>query len=122
MIKPPQVLTGLFDIARRQHEWSWQPFREGIEIATIYTEGGAGPAAALLRFQPGARVGLHEHLGFEHILVLSGSQSDESGIVRAGSLMIHAPGTRHSIYSEEGCVVLAIYEKGVRFLTDQTNT
>ena len=25
--------------------------------------------------------------------------------------MVHAPGTRHSIFSEEGCLALAIYEK-----------
>jgi hypothetical protein len=32
--------------------------------------------------------------------------------------MIHSPGTRHSIVSYEGCIVLAIYEKRVRFITD----
>jgi hypothetical protein len=31
-------------------------------------------------------------------------------------LLIHAPGTRHSIASAEGCVVLAIYEKPVVFV------
>ena len=29
--------------------------------------------------------------------------------------MINAPGTRHSIVSEAGCIVLAIYEKPVKF-------
>lgn len=29
--------------------------------------------------------------------------------------MINPPGTRHSIVSEAGCVVLAIYEKPVKF-------
>jgi hypothetical protein len=31
-------------------------------------------------------------------------------------LMVHAPGTRHSIVSQEGCLVLAIYEKRAQFL------
>jgi len=75
----------------------------------------ADPAAALIRFQPGAKVPLHEHLGFEHILVLAGSQSDENGPLEKGMLMIHPPGTRHRIVSAEGCLVLAIYEKAVAF-------
>jgi hypothetical protein len=29
--------------------------------------------------------------------------------------MINAPGTRHSVVGEAGCIVLAIYEKPVKF-------
>jgi hypothetical protein len=32
--------------------------------------------------------------------------------------MVNARGTRHSIVSEAGCLVLAIYTRGVRFLDD----
>ena len=116
------VVQDLFDIAARQDQISWRPFRPGVEIHSIYRKDGDGPAAALLRFAPGARVELHEHQGFEHILVLAGSQIDQNGYLGAGSLMIHAPGTRHSIVSPEGCIVLAIYEKRVRFITHETGT
>ncbi len=58
---------------------------------------------------------MHVHLGYEHILVLSGSQRDQNSTATAGTLMINAPGTRHSIVSESGCIVLAIYEKPVKF-------
>jgi anti-sigma factor ChrR (cupin superfamily) len=47
---------------------------------------------------------------------LSGSQSDGNGCLNAGSLMVHRPGTRHSIVSKEGCLVLAIYEKPAQFI------
>jgi len=110
------VLHDLFHMAEHQDQIPWTPFREGIEVHWIYKEAGEGPSAALLRFQPGAKVAWHEHGGFEHILVLSGSQADEHGGVSAGSLMVHRPGSGHSITSEEGCIVLAIYEKPVRFL------
>jgi anti-sigma factor ChrR (cupin superfamily) len=63
---------------------------------------------------------MHEHRGFEHIYILSGSQSDENGRLNAGTLMVHLPGTRHSIQSEEGCLVLAIYEKPAKFVTDKS--
>ena len=92
------------------------PFRDGIDIYRLYGDGTSGPATALLRFHPGARVPLHEHTGYEHILVLAGSQVDENGSAAAGTLIINPPQTRHSVLSETGCIVLAIYEKPVAFL------
>lgn len=112
----PFILTDIFNIAARQHELAWEPFRDGVEVFWIYKNGTEGSAAALLKFQPGGKVSLHEHVGFEHILVLSGSQNDQNGHLKAGSLMIHQPGTSHQITSDEGCIVLAIYEKRVSFL------
>jgi quercetin dioxygenase-like cupin family protein len=94
----------------------WEPFFPGVERRWIYQVDIDGPAAALIRFQPGSRVPLHEHLGFEHILVLSGSQTDEAGLTVAGTLIVNPPGSRHSIVSQAGCVVLAIYDRPVRFL------
>ena len=64
------------------------PFRAGIEIHRIYGDGIAGPAAAVLRYRPGAGVPCHEHEGFEHVVVLEGSQEDERGSYPAGTLAI----------------------------------
>jgi hypothetical protein len=92
----------------------WEKMREGIDIARLYaTEGG--PSAALLRYAPGARLQRHEHTGFEHIFVLAGSQVDDNGEHHAGALLIHGPGTSHTITSKHGCLVLAIWERPVRF-------
>jgi anti-sigma factor ChrR (cupin superfamily) len=110
------TLKDLFRISEWQHTLPWVPFRDGIDIHRLYGDGNGGPATALLRFHPGARVPLHEHTGYEHILVLSGSQDDEQGTADPGSLIINPPGTRHSIVSAAGCIVLAIYEKPVAFL------
>jgi anti-sigma factor ChrR (cupin superfamily) len=93
----------------------WQIFYPGVHVHWLYRDGDHGSAAAFIRFQPGGRVPLHEHRGFEHIIVLQGSQTDENGRLEAGGLMVHAPGTRHSIVSTEGCLVLAIYEKRPNF-------
>ena len=106
----PIILKDLFNIARRQEELPWQPFADGVEVYWIYREPD-GPAAALLKYRPGSAIPSHDHHGFEHILVLSGSQSDENGLLETGSLMVHIAGTSHSVASEEGCIVLAIYEK-----------
>jgi len=103
----------------RPKEWQaripWQPFQPGVEIHRLYGDGVRGPSAALIRFSPGGRIPLHSHTGYEHILVLAGSQIDEHGPVFTGGLRVHPPGSAHSVVSESGCVLLAIYEKPVSF-------
>lgn len=103
-------------IARDPDSLSWEPFRDGVTIHRLYGDGIEGPWAALLRYEPGGHIPLHEHLGYEHIYVLSGSQRDAEGELRAGSLAVHPPGSRHEVTSDTGCLALAIYEKPVRML------
>ncbi len=109
-------LGDLFNIAKNQDQITWKPFRDGVDIHFLYGDGIKGPSAALIRYQKGATVSLHEHVGYEHILVLSGSQQDHHGKAIAGTLSINPPGTRHELSSSAGCIVLAIYEKPVKFL------
>lgn len=112
---PRLELKDLFRIAENEDAIPWQFFREGVEIYRLYGDGVSGPTAALIRYRAAGSIPMHEHTGYEHILVLSGSQRDQHGTAAAGTLTIHAPGTRHSVVSEAGCIVLAIYEKPVRF-------
>src|ERR1700753_531910 len=84
---------------------SWQPFRAGIEIHPLYGEVGAGRAAALLRYAPGANLPAHRHAGFEQILVLAGYQEDDLGRYNKGTLVINPPGSRHAVSCPEGCIV-----------------
>jgi anti-sigma factor ChrR (cupin superfamily) len=94
-------------------ELVWEPFRPGVEIHRLYPAEPDGAAAALLRYQPGASVPYHRHTGFEHILVLSGSQADNHGTYTTGTLVVNPPGTRHTVHSPDGCIVLAIWAKPV---------
>jgi anti-sigma factor ChrR (cupin superfamily) len=109
----PSVLT---DPALRQN-LKWEAFREGIEVSWVYrSHDPSGPATAFLRYAPGAYAPTHEHMGYEHILVLEGEQSDQNGTYKAGSLTVNPPGTQHMVTSKTGCVVLAIWQSPVRFL------
>ena len=110
----PLVLTNAFTLAKSSEGLSWQPFRPGVEICRLYGDGQDGPSAALLRYEPGATVPHHEHTGFEHIVVLSGAQSDQHGTYHAGAVVINPPGTHHAVASEEGCIVLIVWEKPVK--------
>jgi anti-sigma factor ChrR (cupin superfamily) len=116
--RPRIALQDLFNIAEWQEEIAWQPFRQGVDIHRLYGDAIHGPSAALIRFREAGEVPAHEHLGYEHILVLTGTQRDNNGTTTAGGLIISPPGTQHSIVSEVGCIVLAIYEKPVKFLAD----
>ena len=108
----------LFDLHARCGDFSdrtWEFFRDGVEASWIYANGDEGPASALLRYEPGAALPWHWHPAYEHILVLEGSQSDENGVYREGAALISPPGTSHTVRSEEGCIVLAAWQKPVRF-------
>jgi anti-sigma factor ChrR (cupin superfamily) len=109
-------LQDLFRIADWQHDLEWQPLFEGVDVYRLYDTDFEGPRAALLRYRAGAYVPPHEHLGYEHILILSGEQTDEAGTSTTGELTISPPGTRHRVSSRTGCIVLAIYAKPVKFL------
>jgi anti-sigma factor ChrR (cupin superfamily) len=102
-------------LSRGGGDLPWQQFRDGVEVAWLYQNGAHGPAAAYLRYAPGASVPLHWHAGYEHVVVLEGSQSDHNGRHGAGSLVINRPGSSHELVSEEGCVVLIIWERPVVF-------
>ncbi|SKA99624.1 ChrR Cupin-like domain-containing protein [Prosthecobacter debontii] len=113
---PHFELRDIFNILQKEDEIPWSYFRDGVDIYRFYGDGITGPTAALIRFRKEARVPMHLHEGWEHILVLAGSQRDQNGTIHAGTLRIHPPGTYHSVVSEAGCIVLAIYEKPVRFM------
>lgn len=105
----------LLQRAAQPERLDWRPLRPGIEFHALYGQPGQGPAAALLRYAPGARVPSHRHGGFEHILVLQGSQRDAAGVYPAGTLLVSPPGSRHAVTSDEGCLVLAIWAGPLEF-------
>lgn len=122
MARLAMVCTDLIQGSWQQLEFS--AFREGVEIHRLHNPAvNAKPVAdtdqpsiALLKYQPGASVPLHEHRGVETILVLAGSQSDEQGRYSTGTLVINPVGSRHSVWSEDGCVVLIQWDKPVVFV------
>ncbi len=115
VLSKPIVLTDLFGPNCNLDNLDWRPFREGIEMVRLYGSPHRGPSAALLRYAPGACLPHHSHTGYEHILILSQSQSDEFGKHSAGTLIINPPGSGHTVKVDKGCIVLAIWEHPVVF-------
>lgn len=110
------VIQGLFEPDKLLERFEWQPLAEGVFAASIYASGDHSARASLLHYLPGAQVGSHLHAGFEHILILQGSQQDGDATYEAGTLVIHKPGTSHTLYSPKGCIALGVWEKPVEFV------
>jgi anti-sigma factor ChrR (cupin superfamily) len=111
------VLRDLFGANQDLSRLAWQPFRPGIEIVRLYGDGTGGPAAALLRYEPGAQLPAHAHTDYEHIIILEGSQRDEhdKAAYGVGTCVINPPGSGHHVASDHGCVVLAVWNAPVAF-------
>ena len=45
------------------------------------------------------------------MIVISGSQSDAQGLLKAGDVALNAPGAEHDVFSEEGCLALLVWER-----------
>lgn len=101
-----------FALTQGWHNLDFQPFREGVEI---YNLMAGEPAVALLRYAPGASVPHHRHIGLETIYVLDGCQSDERGDYDRGSIVLNPPGSSHSVWSRDGCVVLIQWDQPIEF-------
>ena len=102
-------------LERRVAEGPWESLRPGVDIQYLHNVPGE-PVAALLRYQPGARVPAHRHTGTEFVQILTGSQRDAAGVYRAGSFTVNRPGTSHELVSDDGCTVLIVWQSPVVFL------
>lgn len=65
----------------------------------------SGQVTSLVEYLPKAQFPQHEHPNGEEIYVLEGVFSDESGDYPAGSYLRSPAGSRHSPFSEEGCLI-----------------
>jgi len=97
---------------------TFEAFRPGITIHWIRRFADDQPGVALLKYEAGASVPRHRHPGLETILVLEGSQSDEGGRYETGTYLVNAPGSEHSVWSDDGCVVLIQWDRPVEILED----
>lgn len=112
----PLVVPNLFDREKLLSQLLWKPLHKDVFISLIYAAGKGLSQAAVLHYLPGSSIPRHRHPGFEHILILHGSQEDGTRTYGPGTLVIQDSGSEHRIASPEGCIALGIWEKPVEFL------
>lgn len=67
--------------------------------------GEVARATSLVSYAPGAHFDRHLHGGGEEILVLEGVFSDERGDYPAGTYLRNPPGSAHTPFSLDGCLL-----------------
>ena len=94
----------------------WQPTKfAGVDIKVLY-EDPSGKVTSLTRLAPGARLPTHRHVGLEQSYVLQGTLVDDDGTCTAGNFVWRRPGSVHSAWSPDGCIVLGVFDSPNEFL------
>jgi anti-sigma factor ChrR (cupin superfamily) len=100
-------------------ELPWKPTPSpGIEMKILLKDDTTGLMTALFRWQPGARLALHEHVEVEQTFVLSGSLKDDEGEVTAGNYVWRPKGHRHDAVAPNGALVLSVFLRPNIFLEE----
>jgi len=97
----------------------WQDFQTGLRFKILWEDKPTKRRAQLTRFEPGAKLPLHRHVGDELIFVLEGVVSDESGAVTAGNVGYRPDGCVHTVSSKNGATVLAVLTGDIEPATDR---
>ncbi len=87
---------------------SWQPSPgAGVDRRMLERHGTEkGRAISVVRYAAGTRFPQHVHPGGEEILVLEGTFADEWGKYPQGTWLQNPPGSSHTPYSPDGCILL----------------
>lgn len=86
-------------------DWLRSP-ENGVERYLLDRVGDeVARATSVVRYAPGAKFAAHSHGGGEEIFVLDGVFSDETGDWPAGSYLRNPPGSRHTPFSQAGCLL-----------------
>ena len=95
----------------------WMERRPGVRWKVLFEDGDR--KTVLMRYEPGAVIPCHRHIGDEQIFVLEGSVSDDTGTCSAGDYARRPPGCVHTVRSTGGALVLAIMTGATEPVSDQ---
>jgi anti-sigma factor ChrR (cupin superfamily) len=89
-------------------ELPWIETRPGVRQKRIWEDKADERRAILARFEPGATLALHRHVGDELIFLIEGANADESGVVTTGNVNYRPNGCVHTVTTRNGATVLAV--------------
>ena len=99
----------------------WQKTRfPGCEMKPLMVDPKSGLATLLFKMAPGAVLPDHEHVNIEQTYVLEGRLIDKEGPAKGieakqGEFIWREPGSRHSAWTPEGGLMLAIFQVPNKF-------
>ncbi len=89
-------------------ELAWTEARPGVQLKNVWQDPNAERRASLARFEPGAVLPLHRHIGDELIFLIEGSNADEAGEVATGNMSYRPNGCTHTVTTKNGATSLNI--------------
>ena len=110
--------AGLGALASRvvhANDMEWEPIKyPGCEVKTLMVDPKSGLLTVLLKMDPGAQLPDHEHALMEQTYMIEGrlvdTEGPEKGLeVGPGEFVYRPAGSRHSAYTPEGGLMLAIF-------------
>ncbi len=97
----------------------WQPTPcAGIQMKILLKDETTGLMTALFKWEPGARLPMHEHVEIEQSWLLEGSLVDDEGECTAGNFVWRPKGNRHYAHAPKGALVLAMFLRPNVFLDE----
>ena len=100
----PNVPSQIIAVGERE----WKSLSPAIKAKLLWSDSATGRRVQMTRFEPGAKLPMHRHVGDELLYVIEGAISDESGTVTAGNVSYRPNGCVHSVTSSNGATILAI--------------
>lgn len=105
---PPSRIIAVTDL-----EWKRHATLPGIRQKALWSDPATERRALLTRFEPGASLPTHRHVGDEILYVIEGAVADEAGTVSAGNMSYRPNGCVHNVVSANGATVLAVVTGGI---------
>lgn len=97
--------TKMVSYSTETMEWQTSPMTGVYRKPLARENAESGHATSIVRYDKACRFKEHFHPYGEEIFVLEGVFSDEYGDYPQGSYIRNPPGSKHSPFSEEGCVI-----------------
>jgi len=106
-------ITNLYDVEFVPFDNYGSPVHGMSWHKISYDKKNGGQGSYLLKMDPEAKSLPHMHTGFEEFLMLEGELTDpDNKIFKKGDFVTFEPGSIHSSYTKDGCLIL-VFMRGI---------
>ena len=101
-----RIITNPLNVEFEPFDNYGEPIK-GMSWHKISYEKEKGQGSYILKMEPGAKIIPHEHVSYEEFYMLDGELIDVDGkIFKKGDFISFEPGSKHSSFTEKGCLIL----------------
>ncbi len=104
MADPANVPSQIIPAAQRE----WETISPTVKMKKLWSDSAAKRRVQITRFEPGATLPMHRHVGDELLYVIEGAISDDFGTTTAGNVSYRPNGCVHTVTCRNGATILAM--------------